>query len=183
MVADILFPLATIGLAELGDKTQLSLLLLSTKTRNHLQLLLGALLAFLIVDGIAVLFCSWVTNLLPVKTLKIVSGIIFIIIGIMIVRKDKEDVESNVFFKKPFISGFSLIFLAEWGDKTQIASGLFVTKYNALMVLTGTMVALTVLSFVAIYLGKFISDRINKRVMTQIAGIMFLLIGIFFLLF
>jgi len=183
MVADIFVPLIAVGLAELGDKTQLSLLLLSTKTRKHLQLLLGAMLAFFVVDGAAVLLCSWITYLLPVKVLKIVSGIIFIILGVVILREHKGKKESKLFLKNSFISGFILIFMTEWGDKTQIASGLFVTKYNALMVLTGTMIALTLLSLLAIYLGKFITDRVAKKTATKIAGAVFLATGISFLLF
>ncbi|MDI6889435.1 MAG: TMEM165/GDT1 family protein [Thermodesulfovibrionales bacterium] len=182
MLEDILIPLFAVGLAEIGDKTQLSLLLLSAKTKKHLQLLSGALLAFLIVDGIAILFCSYIANLLPIKLLKIFSGIVFIILGVLILRENEGKAESKSFFKNSFISGFVLIFMTEWGDKTQIASGLFVTKYNALMVLTGTMIALTLLSLMAIYSGKFISKKIDKKVTAKIAGIVFILTGISFLL-
>jgi len=55
MIEDILVPLIVTGLAEFGDKTQLSILLLSLRTKKHLYLLLGVMLAFLIVDGVAVL--------------------------------------------------------------------------------------------------------------------------------
>ena len=55
MVPDILIPLIVVGLAELGDKTQLSTLLLASKTDKHIRLFLGTILAFLIVDGIAIL--------------------------------------------------------------------------------------------------------------------------------
>jgi len=65
--------------------------------------------------------------------------------------------ESKTYDKSPFISAFSLIFLTEWGDKTQIAAALFATKFNALMVLVGTILALTILSVIAVYFGKFIS--------------------------
>ncbi len=54
MLQDILIPLIVVGLAELGDKTQLSTLLLASKTKKHIQLFLGTILAFLIVDGIAI---------------------------------------------------------------------------------------------------------------------------------
>jgi len=52
IIEDILIPLVAIAAAELGDKTQISILLLSSKTKKHLQLLLGVMLAFLIVDGL-----------------------------------------------------------------------------------------------------------------------------------
>ncbi len=177
-MTDILIPLVAVGLAELGDKTQLSILLLSSKTKNHLQLLLGVTLAFLIVDGFAVLACSWTTNIIPVSFLKISAGIIFIIYGVLILKGNEVKDDGKLYSRNPFLSGFVLILITEWGDKTQVASGLCAIKYNALMVLTGTMIALTLLSIMAIYLGKFVSNKVNKKTMTKIAGIVFILIGI-----
>jgi len=66
MIADILTALIAVGLAELGDKTQLSILLLSSKTKKHMHLLLGVILAFLTVDGAASLFGSWIMGLIPI---------------------------------------------------------------------------------------------------------------------
>ncbi|MCP8307212.1 MAG: TMEM165/GDT1 family protein [archaeon] len=183
MFEDLLIPFIVIGLAELGDKTQLSILLLSTKTEKHLHLLSGVILAFLIVDGIAILVGDWITSIVPIDLVKIISGIIFIIFGILTLRSAKKEKGGKYYFKNPFYSGFGLIFLSEWGDKTQIASGLFTTRYNGLMVLIGAMSALTLLSIVAIYLGKFISSKIKRKTITKIAGALFILIGTSFFLF
>jgi len=78
-MADVLIPLIVIGLAEFGDKTQLSILLLSSKTKKHLHLLLGVMLAFLIVAGAAVLIGSWIINK---KVLTRITGTLFILMGI-----------------------------------------------------------------------------------------------------
>ncbi len=171
-----------VGLAEIGDKTQLSVLLLSSRTRKYAQLLLGVMLAFLIVDGIAILVGAWLTSIIPVHIIKLVSGAIFVIFGIMILRGKEENAESDQSPKNAFVSGFSVIFLAEWGDKTQIASALFAAEYNPWMVLIGVMTALTALSIMAIYLGRFISGRIDKKVITKIAGSVFILIGLSFMI-
>jgi len=183
MISDVLIPLIVIGLAEFGDKTQLSILLLSSKTKKHLHLLLGVMLAFLIVDGTAVLIGSWVINIVPIRFLKILSGIIFTIFGILILRDKEVKGESGLYSRSSFFSGFTLIFITEWGDKTQIAAGIFATKYNALMVLIGAMTALALLSIMAIYLGRFVSNRMDKKVVTKIAGTVFILMGISFFLF
>lgn len=183
MIPDILIPLMVIGLAEFGDKTQLSILLLSSKTKKHLHLLLGVLLAFLIVDGAAVLIGSWVINILPIRLLRILSGIIFIIFGMLLLRDKEVKGESRLYSGSPFLSGFALIFITEWGDKTQIASGIFATKYDPLLVLIGAMTALALLSVMAIYLGKFVSNKVDKKVLTKIAGTVFILMGISFFLF
>lgn len=184
MIEDLLIPLIVTGLAEFGDKTQLSILLLSSRTKKHLHLLLGVVLAFLIVDGVAVLIGSWIINIVPINFLKIFSGAIFIIFGVIIVREKEVKGKSKFYSRNLFLSSFVLIFITEWGDKTQIALGIFATKYNPVMVLIGALTALTVLSIMAIYLGRFISNKLDKKkVLTKIAGTVFILTGISFFLF
>lgn len=180
---DIIIPLLAVGLAEMGDKTQLSVLLLSSRTREYAQLLAGIMLAFLLADGFAILVGSWVTNVIPVHLVKLVSGAVFILFGVMILRGDKEEEEeSRLSPRSAFVSGFSMIFLSEWGDKTQIASALFATEYDPRLVFIGVMTALLILSAMAIYLGKFLAGRIDRKRITRIAGVVFLLIGLSFML-
>lgn len=182
MIADLLLPLITVGLAELGDKTQLSVLLLASRTKNHIKLFVGVMMGFLVVDGAAVLIGSSVAELLPISVLKPLSGIIFVIFGILMLRQKDESSESQAYSKNPLLSGFTMILLAEWGDKTQIAAGLYAIDYNPIMVLAGTMAALAVNTVIAVYLGRFILTRIKKNVVSRVAGIAFILIGLFFLL-
>lgn len=181
---EIIIPLLAVGLAEMGDKTQLSILLLSSKTQEYFRLLLGVMLAFLLADGIAILLGSWVTSVIPVDLVKIVSGLVFILFGLLILKGDRDDdaEESNLSAKRAFASGFTMIFLSEWGDKTQIASALFAMEYDPIMVFIGVMIALLILSVMAIFLGKFLSSRIDRRAITKVGGVLFLLIGLSFLL-
>jgi putative Ca2+/H+ antiporter (TMEM165/GDT1 family) len=180
---DIIIPLLAVGLAEMGDKTQLSVLLLSSRTREYAQLLAGIMLAFLLADGFAILVGSWVTEVIPVHLVKLVSGAVFILFGVMILRGNKEEEEeSRLSPRSAFVSGFSMIFLSEWGDKTQIASALFATEYDPRLVFVGVMTALLILSAMAIYLGKFLASRIDRKRITRIAGVVFLLIGLSFML-
>jgi len=156
-------------------------LLLSSKTKKHLQLLIGAILAFVIVDGIAIIAGSWITSIVPVDYLKIISAIVFIIIGIfMLISKDGEEKETTQ--KNPFIAAFLLIMLTEWGDKTQIAAAIFATQYDAIFVFIGTITALLILSLIAIFFGKVISTRLNKKIVNKIAGIIFIILGITFII-
>jgi putative Ca2+/H+ antiporter (TMEM165/GDT1 family) len=132
------------------------------------------------VDGIAIAVGSWVTSIIPLQIVKIISGIMFIAFGlVMLIRKEKE-VEQKKVYDNAFISGFLLILFAEWGDKTQIASGLFGTKYDAVMVLCGTMAALAVVSSMAIYFGKIIAGRLNKKLLIRVAAVIFIIMGIVF---
>jgi len=172
-----------VALAELGDKTQLSIFVLSSKTKHHLQLLLGVTLAFLIVDGTAILLGAWVTTVVPMTILKTVSGIIFIAFGLFILFFSKDDEEDTTINRNAFQAGFFLIFISEWGDKTQIASGLLATRYGLLPVLIGTMAALIAVSLIAIYLGIFASKKLDKRLISKVAGTLFILIGLSFFFF
>jgi putative Ca2+/H+ antiporter (TMEM165/GDT1 family) len=180
MLEDVLIPFIAVGLAEIGDKTQLSVLLLSSRTKDYFRLLLGVMLAFLVADGFAILVGSWVTTVVPIHMLKIISGAVFIIFGILILKSKEDEVEGNMSSKNVLVSGFSLIFLSEMGDKTQIASALFATEYNPWMVMIGVMTALAILSILAIYLGRYISGRIDRSLITKVAGSLFILIGISF---
>jgi putative Ca2+/H+ antiporter (TMEM165/GDT1 family) len=179
---DILIPLLAVGLAEIGDKTQLSILLLSSRTREYARLLLGVMLAFLLADGFAILVGSYVNEAMPVTAVKAVSGLVFILFGILILRGEEEDEEMSLSARGAFVSGFSMIFLSEWGDKTQIASALFATEYDPLMVFAGVMIALFILTLAAIFLGKHLASRIDRKLMSKVAGGVFILIGLSFLI-
>ncbi|MDD5111759.1 MAG: TMEM165/GDT1 family protein [Candidatus Altiarchaeota archaeon] len=178
MIADALVPFIAVGLAELGDKTQLSILLLASKTSRHLPLLAGICLAFLIVDGAAIAAGSWITSVVPPAVLKAVSGLVFIFFGVLTLLRRPEESGGTKSGQNPLLSGFMLIFLAEWGDKTQITAALFATRYNPWLVLAGTMASLAMLSAMAIYIGRLLSEKINRSLITRAAGLLFILIGL-----
>jgi putative Ca2+/H+ antiporter (TMEM165/GDT1 family) len=177
MLADFLVPLVAVGLAELGDKTQLCILLFSSKAKRHLMLLAGVMLAFLIVDGVAVIAGSWVTSLVPAAYLKATSGVLFMTFGILMFFEKGIYHPETMKSQNPLAAGFMLIFISEWGDKTQIASGLLATRYNAILVLAGTMTALFLLSAMAVYLGRFLTKRVHPKTVSKISGVAFIAIG------
>jgi len=177
MVQEILIPFVSIGLAELGDKTQLAVLCLASKTRKYLQLLTGVVLAFVVADGLAILLGNFITEHVPMLYIKIVSGVVFIVFGILTLLKTKAD-DPRCDLRQPFASGFGLVLVSEVGDKTQIASCLFAAKYSAVMVFIGVIAALTLLSVLAVYLGRFIALKVNRRVISRIAGAVFIVLGI-----
>jgi len=97
----------------------------------------------------------------------------------MLISNDGEEKETTQ--KNPFMAAFLIIMLTEWGDKTQIAAAIFATQYNAIFVFIGTMIALIILSLIAIFFGKIISKRIDKKFVNKIAGIIFIILGIIFI--
>lgn len=172
-----MIPFLAVGLAELGDKTQLAVFCLASKTKKYLQLFLGVTLAFIIADGLAIILGDFIAKNIPINYVKIGAGIIFIVIGIYMLANYKRE-EKKYELKTLFLSGFGLVLVSEMGDKTQLASGLFATKFNPVLVFIGVIAALIVLSVIAIYLGKFVMEKINKKTVSIMAGILFILIGI-----
>jgi putative Ca2+/H+ antiporter (TMEM165/GDT1 family) len=143
------------------------------------DLLLEFIHAFLIVDGITIATGSWVTSIIPIRIVKIIYGIMFIVFGLVILIRKEKEFKPKKFYNNAFISGFVLILFAE-KDKTQIASALFWTKYNAVMMLSGTMIALTLISIMAVYFGKVIAERINKKMLTRFAAVIFIIMCVVF---
>jgi len=175
---DFVIPFLAIAIAELGDKTQVAILLLSSKTTKHSYIFFGVFFAFLIVDGIAILAGDLIASVVDITILKPISGIVFIIFGMYMLLNKKKEKEEEKYNKNIFISAFLMIFLNEWGDKTQVAAALFATEYNAFFVFMGTMLALSILSLMAIFFGKIISARINQKLMKKIAGVVFIILGL-----
>ncbi len=180
MLAGFFLPFVSIGLAEFGDKTQIVLLLLSSRTQKHLSLLLGAILGFMLVDGVAVFFGSCVAHFIPQHILKFVTAFLFFLIGVLLILdKRKEEGEEDIALKNPFLTAFLLIFLTEWGDKTQLLAALFATRYHTFLVLLSVLSVLSLLSFIAIYLGRLLSSKIDRSLLTRISGGIFVLLALF----
>jgi putative Ca2+/H+ antiporter (TMEM165/GDT1 family) len=183
-MTSILLPFFTVALAELLDKSQLTLLFLSSKTKKHLAILLGSLAAFALVDGIAIVFGSWIAIAIPVFAIKIVSASVFIFFGIQTFRnkENKDETKKEHMIEYPFISAFSLIFLAEWGDKTQLASASFAGIFPPVQVFIGVMLAMSFLSFIAVFAGKYLLRQFSHGIIHSVAGVVYILVGISFLM-
>lgn len=179
MFRDFLMPFLLVALAEFADKTQLLIIMLASKTNKHFNLFWGIILAFAIVDGIAILAGSLIANIIPNIIMKIIAGGIFIIFGIITFIKREEEIKLNKKEINPFITGFLLIFIGEWGDKTQIASAAFATQYNPWLVFFGVIFAMSLMSILSIFLGNVLMKKIKPKTMSIISGLLFIVIGIF----
>lgn len=181
MLASIFIPFFTILAAEFFDKSQLAILLIATKSKHHIQLLIGSILAFAIVDGSAIIVGSWLTSIVPQDILKIISGLAFLVFGVLALKDNRKEEHKEYTKKGALASGFLVVFLSEWGDKTQLASAIFATQYNMLFVFLGVMLALSLLAILAIYVGKVLAKKVNKTLVSRVSGVVFMLLGIFFL--
>ncbi len=181
MLADFFIPFVSVALAELGDKTQLAVFSLSSRTSKHYELLAGVLLAFLLSSIIAVVFGGLIAQFIPQNVLKIIAGILFIGFGVFSFLETHNKLETPP-LRNPFISAFTLVFLSEIGDKSQLTVGLFATRFEPLWVFVGSFLALALLSIAAVYVGKTFLTKINHTVLSYFSAVLFIAIGIAFLL-
>ncbi len=183
MLAVFLFLVVTLYLAQMGDKTQVLTLLLATRTKKHLMLFFSVMSGFTIGVTLAVLLGAALIRIIPHNLLEIISGAIFIIIGILVLKDGvrKQEVK-KIPFGNSFISIALLIFLADLGDKTQIAITLFSTNYSPWLVWIAAMTALGIDTIIIIFFSKAIIRKINERKVKKLAGIAFIGVGVYVLL-
>jgi len=169
-----------VALAEIGDKTQLLAFILAAKFRKPLPIILGILIATLANHGFAGALGAWITTLLGPETLRWVLGLSFIAMAVWTLIPDKFD-EDEAKLAKFGVFGTTLIafFLAEMGDKTQVATVALAAQFNALFaVVAGTTLGMMIANVPAVLLGDRIAERIPVRVVHAIAAVIFALLGI-----
>ena len=166
-------------LAELGDKTQLSIISLSSSYKwSHV--FAGAMLAFLAVDGISIAVGGSLLALVPIRYLQIASGIVFIFFGVipLVLKKKGEDLTVE---KKrssfPLLACFALVSLMELGDKTQIITTTLAAQFSPLLVLLGMVAAFAILTGVAIIVGAKLVSRLPMKWLRIATSAFFILAG------
>jgi putative Ca2+/H+ antiporter (TMEM165/GDT1 family) len=183
MLATVAAALGLIFIAELGDKTLLTVLLLSTRYRP-VPIFLGAAAAFLVHTSIAVAF-GQVVAFLPHLWVQWTSAVLFAIFGALLLvrRSEAPDAKSEgSAAQRPFATAFVFIFLAEWGDMTQILTATLVAKASAslgrvegsLAVFGGATAGLWLGTLLAVVVGTTIGKRLPERAVRIVAGLCFL---------
>ena len=175
----ILSAFALILIAELGDKTQLSVISLSCNYKWH-HVFIGSMLAFLAVDGISIAVGGPLLALVPLRYVQIASGTVFVIFGIFpLLRKEKTDgvklpkKRSNI----PLIASFSLIALMELGDKTQIITITLAAQSSPFLVLIGMVIAFAVLTGAAVLIGAKLVSRLPMKWLKIGTSTLFIVLG------
>ena len=174
-----------VALAEMGDKTQLLALLLAARFHKPWPIVWGILVATLANHALAGALGAWVTTFLGPTTLRWVLGGSFIAMALWMLIPDKlEQGDANT---KPrfgvFITTLVAFFLAEMGDKTQIATVMLAAQYNAfLWVVAGTTLGMMLANAPVVWLGERITRRVPLRAVHVVSALVFLALGVFALL-
>lgn len=165
--------------AEIGDKTQLLAFLLAAKFRKPLPIILGILVATLINHGIAGALGAWIASMADQATLRWVLGLTFIGMAIWVLIPDKFDNETQPLRFGVFGTTLAAFFIAEIGDKTQIATIALSAQYETwLIVVIGTTLGMMVANVPAVLLGHRLAHALPVRLVHGIAALIFLALGV-----
>ncbi|MDK1684653.1 MULTISPECIES: TMEM165/GDT1 family protein [Acinetobacter] len=180
---ELLISTAIVALAEMGDKTQLLALLLAARFRKPVPILLAILFATLLNHGISAVLGQWITTVLsPVVLLWIVS-VGFIAMALwMLVPDELEDETDNINkWQKYGVFGatFVLFFLAEIGDKTQVATVALAARFDSVFwVMLGTTIGMMIANAPAVFVGNKLADKLPIPLIHKIGASIFLIIGV-----
>ncbi len=173
--------LTLFSLMEFGDKTHIAVITLSMKNRP-LEVFIGALGAFALVDGASVLVGGLIADLIPEFWINVISGGLFLLFGVLtlINKEDEEEVKEGG--KSGLASAFSLVTLMELGDKTQFASFVLAARYGSpVLVFLGIMLGAALITGSGVVIGKGLMKIVPERYLRYAAAALFLIFGIIFL--
>jgi putative Ca2+/H+ antiporter (TMEM165/GDT1 family) len=168
-------------LAELGDKSQLVCITLAAKHNRPWPVLVGAMLAFAVLNLLAVLFGALVASWIPEFWLALIIAGLFGFFGVQTLltvddpEKEYEGIQSN---RGLFLTALLMIFVAEFGDKTQLAVAGLASNYHGLPVWFGATLALLVTTALGVIVGQRLLTRLPPRLIHKFSGVLFLLLAL-----
>ena len=210
LIFGIVFGILFLG--ELGDKTQLIVFNIALEHDRPYKVGIGATLGFAVIVTIGVFLGLVITTFFPLFIIVIISGVVFIIIGILgarhlkelyrerknatidnesvngenpIIEKENRELTSKFskLSKNPYFAGFGSIFLMELGDKTQILTITLASIYpHPIEVWLGSFLALITLAWIGVFFGSTIAQKIPKFHIKLISVILFIFIGVLILI-
>jgi putative Ca2+/H+ antiporter (TMEM165/GDT1 family) len=177
----LLISTGVVALAEIGDKTQLLAFILAARFKKPLPIILGILCATLVNHGLAGALGAWITASITPGVLRWVLGASFIAMAIWTLIPDKIEEEETQVAHRFGVFGATLItfFLAEMGDKTQIATVALAAHYaSPLLVVAGTTLGMLIADVPAVFIGDKLANKIPMKLVHSIAAAVFALLGL-----
>ena len=177
----LLVSTGVVALAEIGDKTQLLAFILAARFKRPLPIILGILAATLVNHGLAGALGAWITSVVQPHVLRWVLGLSFIAMAIWTLIPDTMDEDEARVTQHLGVFGATLVtfFLAEMGDKTQIATVAMAAHYGTpLVVVIGTTLGMMIADVPAVFLGDKLAGRIPMKLVHSIAAAIFAALGL-----
>jgi putative Ca2+/H+ antiporter (TMEM165/GDT1 family) len=177
---------AVVFLVELPDKTALATVVLATRHRP-LPVFAGVAVAF-VVQSLVAVFAGSLIAFLPHQLVRIGAGLLFIAMAGFIIWRTRRQATAEKKGElprqaggreRPFVTAFSMIMVAEWGDLSQLATVAFQARYNqALLVFTGATLALWAVTALAVGVGNRLGSLLPERPVQYAAAALMVIIGI-----
>jgi putative Ca2+/H+ antiporter (TMEM165/GDT1 family) len=177
-VEPVLSSFVLVALSEMGDKTQLLAFSLATKYRRPWVVMAGILAATILNHALASTVGTWVAAQVPPRVMAAILGATFIAFGLWTLRPDTLDGDGRPDRFGPFLTTTVLFFLAEMGDKTQLATVALAARYQAIVRVTvGTTLGMLASDGLAVFLGERLAAKVEMRFVRWAAAGVFFVFG------
>ncbi len=170
-----------VALAEIGDKTQLLAFILAARFKKPVPIIAGILCATVINHGLAGALGAWITSTVSPDILRWILGVSFLGMAIWTLIPDKIEEEETQIAHKLGVFGATFItfFLAEMGDKTQIATIAMAAHYaSPVLVVIGTTLGMLIADVPAVFVGDKLAGRIPMKLVHGIAAALLAVLGV-----
>ena len=166
-------------LAEMGDKTQLIVMAFATRYKLR-QVITGVIISLILLNGLAVIMGELLTTVIPITYIQVLASIAFIIFGLMAFRKEDDRYERERLVKISSVLTVALsFFVAELGDKTQLATMAFSAEYRApFEVFTGAFIGMLIADMLGLAVGVALNKYISPKVIKIVSGLLFIGFGL-----
>lgn len=172
-----------VALSEMGDKTQLLALLLATHFKRPLPIIAGIFVATVVNHLFAGALGGWLTHVIGANGLRWILGLSFLGMAAWMLIPDKLENSTPSPRYGAFVTTVITFFLAEMGDKTQVATIALAARYQSLLwVVAGTTLGMMLADVPAVWFGEWINKHVPVKVVHVIAAIIFAVMGVFSLL-
>lgn len=180
MLETFLICTGVVALGEIGDKTQLLALMLAARYRKPVPIVLGIIIATLVNHALAGLVGNAVQRALPPQVLHWVVAIAFFAVALWALKPDTLDEPRERSSTMGVLAVTTVtFFLAEMGDKTQVATALLAAKFSSLTaVILGTTMGMLIADVPVVLLGNIASDKVPFKALRVAAAIIFAALGV-----
>ena len=174
----LLTSVVLVGVAEIGDKTQLLSFVLAARLRKPWPIMGGILLATLTNHALAGWVGSLLAGIVPQSVLVWIVGLSFIGFGLWALHPDSLDDTPRLHKAGAFVTAFVAFFLAEMGDKTQFATIALAARFDALaVVVLGTTLGMMIANVPAVWIGEKLAQKVPMNTVRILAATLFMIVG------
>ena len=180
MLESLLIPTAVVALAEIGDKTQLLALILAARFRKPWPIIAGIVAATLANHAAAGAVGAWVSGFFSATVLHWILAASFAATALWTLIPDKMDDDESSSARRfgPFVTTLIAFFLAEIGDKTQVATVMLAAQYpHLVMVIVGTTLGMLIANVPVVLAGNFAADKLPLTLIRRLASAAFFVLA------